>query len=87
MRKLLAPIALLALSVGTVAKAKVAPGNPAPDFTLPSASGETVSLSDFSGKTVILEWTNHGCPFVQKHYDSGNMQSLQTQYTGDDFKA
>ena len=84
MRKLLAPIALLALSVGTVAQAKVAPGNPAPDFTLPSASGETVSLSDFSGKTVILEWTNHGCPFVQKHYDSGNMQSLQTQYTGDE---
>ena len=84
MRKLLAPIALLALSVGTVAQAKVAPGNPAPDFTLPSASGETISLSDFSGKTVILEWTNHGCPFVQKHYDSGNMQSLQTQYTGDE---
>ena len=83
MRTLLAPIALLALLVGT-AQAKVAPGNPAPDFTLPSADGSDVSLSDFAGKTVILEWTNHGCPFVQKHYKSGNMQSLQTRYTGDD---
>ncbi|WP_348673843.1 redoxin domain-containing protein [uncultured Abyssibacter sp.] len=83
MRHLFAPLVLLALCLGT-AQAKVAPGNPAPDFTLPSASGETVSLSDYSGKTVILEWTNHGCPFVQKHYDSGNMQSLQTRYTGDD---
>ena len=83
MRTLLASIALLALLIGT-AQAKVAPGNPAPDFTLPSADGSEVSLSDFAGKTVILEWTNHGCPFVQKHYNSGNMQSLQTQYTGDD---
>lgn len=56
----------------------------APDFSLPSASGETVSLSDFRGKTVVLEWSNHGCPFVRKHYESGNMQALQQDLTGED---
>lgn len=85
MRKTLTALTgLLALTAASVVTAKVAPGEPAPDFTLASASGETVSLSDYRGKTVILEWTNHGCPFVQKHYDSGNMQALQTQYTGED---
>lgn len=52
-----------------------------PDFTLNSASGATVSLSDYQGKIVVLEWTNHLCPYVQKHYDSDNMQSLQRKYT------
>ena len=52
-------------------------GAPAPAFTATSASGETVSLSDYRGKTVVLEWTNKGCPYVQKHYKSGNMQALQ----------
>jgi peroxiredoxin len=53
----------------------------APDFTLKAADGETHSLSDFDGKYVVLEWLNYGCPFVQKHYESGNMQSLQETYT------
>lgn len=53
----------------------------APDFTLKAATGETVSLSDFKGKAVVLEWTNFGCPYVRKHYDSGNMQNLQKKYT------
>lgn len=53
----------------------------APDFTLSAADGETHSLSDFDGKYVVLEWLNYGCPFVQKHYESGNMQSLQETYT------
>lgn len=57
-------------------------GTTAPDFSLAAASGKTVKLSDFKGKTVVLEWLNHGCPFVRKHYDSGNMQSLQRTYTG-----
>lgn len=52
-------------------------GKPAPDFTLAAADGSTQSLSAFKGKTVILEWFNKDCPFVRKHYDSGNMQSLQ----------
>lgn len=52
-------------------------GAPAPGFTLTSANGDAVSLADFRGKIVVLEWTNHDCPFVRKHYNSGTMQSLQ----------
>lgn len=58
-------------------------GQPAPDFTLPDGSGATHSLSDYKGKTVVLEWFNPGCPFVKKHYGSGNMQNLQKQATDD----
>ncbi len=54
---------------------------PAPDFTLTDSRGQTVSLSDHKGKLVVLEWTNHECPFVRKHYGSGNMQALQRDYT------
>jgi peroxiredoxin len=46
-----------------------------------SSTGKVVSLKDFSGKLVVLEWTNPGCPFVKKHYGSGNMQKLQKDYT------
>ena len=56
----------------------------APDFTLTAADGETHSLSDFEGTYVVLEWLNYGCPFVQKHYKSGNMQKLQETYTEKD---
>ena len=52
-------------------------GQSAPNFTLTDVSGKSVSLADFKGKHVVLEWTNPGCPFVQKHYVSDNMQSLQ----------
>ncbi len=52
-------------------------GKPAPDFSAVDSNGKTVKLSDFRGKTVVLEWTNDGCPYVKKHYSSGNMQSLQ----------
>ena len=58
-------------------------GKVAPDFKLPAISGNAVSLSDFNGKLVVLEWLNHGCPFVRKHYGSGNMQALQKKYTGE----
>jgi hypothetical protein len=57
------------------------PGAPAPSFAAQDITGKTVRLADFAGKTVILEWTNNGCPFVQKHYDSGNMQTLQRRHT------
>lgn len=50
---------------------------PAPAFSATTADGKTVSLSDYKGKTVVLEWTNHDCPYVKKHYGSGNMQSQQ----------
>ena len=53
-------------------------GQPAPNFTLPDSNGRQVSLADFRGKTVVLEWNNPDCPFTRKHYDSGNMQGTQT---------
>ena len=52
-------------------------GRPAPDFTGTDSKGSSVSLSQFRGKTVVLEWTNADCPYTRKHYTSGNMQSLQ----------
>lgn len=58
-------------------------GQAAPAFTLTDSKGHSHSLADFAGKTVVLEWTNHECPFVVKHY-SGNMQSLQKQFGSDD---
>src|SRR6266481_1543338 len=56
-------------------------GSAAPDFSLTDASGKTHSLSQYKGKTVVLEWFNPECPFVKKHYGSGNMQKLQQEYT------
>jgi hypothetical protein len=61
--------------------AQATPGKPAPDFQLPDIAGRAVKLSDYRGKTIILEWTNDGCPFVGKHYNSGNMQALQRRFT------
>lgn len=60
-----------------VAHAAPSVGQPAPDFTLQDVSGKAVKLSDFRGKHVVLEWTNPGCPYVRKHYDSGNMPATQ----------
>jgi peroxiredoxin len=65
----------------TFAHAAPEVGKPAPDFTATDSNGKTVRLSDFKGKIVVLEWTNDGCPFVQKHYSSHNMQSLQKDET------
>lgn len=77
-------VSLLAASV-LAAPAAAAPvvGQPAPAFTAVDAHGRTRSLAEFKGKTVVLEWTNSGCPYVRKHYDSGNMQGLQSQATRD----
>jgi peroxiredoxin len=52
-------------------------GKAAPDFSLQDTNGKTQKLSAYKGKLVVLEWLNHGCPFVKKHYSSGNMQALQ----------
>ena len=57
-------------------------GANAPDFSLTDAAGKTRGLSEFKGKYVVLEWFNPECPFVKKHYGSGNMQKLQQEYTG-----
>lgn len=56
-------------------------GKPAPDFTLTDTHGKTHALKDLKGKTVVLEWLNFECPFVKKHYGSGNMQKLQAAET------
>jgi len=74
-----------AISAALAAPAYALPnvGQPAPAFQAVDASGKTRSLSEFAGKTVVLEWTNNGCPYVQKHYGSGNMQSLQKRATAE----
>lgn len=61
--------------------ASVETGSKAPDFTLTDTKGVSHNLSDFAGKYVILEWTNHQCPFVVKHYKNGDMQALQKEMT------
>ena len=62
--------------------AQVRVGAPAPAFTLTDSNGRAVSLADLKGKTVVLEWTNHECPYVGKHYRGNNMQALQKKWTG-----
>lgn len=71
--------AVLALNGGSEAQASVTTGAQAPDFSLPDAAGATRTLAEFAGRVVVLEWTNYGCPYVRKHYDSGNMQALQRE--------
>src|SRR5438128_2421210 len=56
-------------------------GDAAPGFTVAATTGQSVSLADQRGKLVILEWTNHDCPYVRKHYETGNMQALQKETT------
>ena len=56
-------------------------GKAAPNFSLPDTNGKTHTLADLKGKYVVLEWYQPNCPFVQKHYRSGNMQALQKEYT------
>jgi peroxiredoxin len=76
--------ALLALALGlSAAIAHAAPrvGEPAPAFSAVDSNGRSVKLADFAGRTVVLEWTNHGCPYVQKWYQGG-MQALQKDATG-----
>jgi peroxiredoxin len=65
------------------AHAGVRVGQPAPDFTGVDSNGNQHTLSQYKGKTVVLEWTNHDCPYVKKHYNSGNMQKLQQQASAD----
>jgi peroxiredoxin len=74
--QLAAVAASLSLSAPVFAAA-AAVGQPAPAFSAVDTAGKTVSLADFKGKTVVLEWVNPGCPYVKKHYDSANMQATQ----------
>lgn len=74
--------AALALAATSAWAANV--GQPAPDFSAPDLSGKAVKLSDFRGKFVVLEWTNPECPYVRRHYDSGNMPTLQKEVAAKD---
>ncbi|MFZ9874998.1 MAG: thioredoxin family protein [Candidatus Methylacidiphilales bacterium] len=76
---LLLPLLILGLNFPSFAA--VEPGEEAPDFTLTDSKGTSHKLSDFRGKLVVLEWLNHECPFVKKHYSGGDMQKLQQEYT------
>ncbi len=76
MKQMLTAFAGLAMIAAPAAAAPVV-GQAAPNFRLNDADGRVVSLSDFRGKPVVLEWNNPGCPFVKKHYGSGNMQKTQ----------
>ncbi|MCR5869456.1 MULTISPECIES: redoxin domain-containing protein [unclassified Sphingomonas] len=76
MKQMLTAFTALAVMVAPTSAAPVI-GKPAPDFKLNDANGRAVQLSDFRGKLVVLEWNNPGCPFVKKHYASGNMQKTQ----------
>lgn len=88
MKRILIPAAVVAVAAAfllvnfstpmAAGEAKV--GNTAPDFTLADTNGNSVTLSDYSGKYVVLEWINYDCPFVAKHYDAKNMQGLQDKY-------
>ncbi len=82
MKKFALLFAILGLAVSTQVFAKTAVGDAAPDFSTVDTVGRSVKLSDLKDKIVVLEWNNPGCPFVHKHYDSGNMQALQKKYTG-----
>jgi peroxiredoxin len=87
-RQMLARAGLFALVVSIAMGTTVRPlpvsaapdmGQPAPPFTGTDSHGNTLSLADFRGSIVVLEWTNHDCPFVRRHYETGNMQRLQQQ--------
>ncbi len=73
--------AAAALGTAGTATAAATVGQPAPAFTATDTSGKRVSLADFKGKHVVLEWVNPGCPYVVKHYSSGNMQGTQKEAT------
>jgi hypothetical protein len=81
-RVALSALALSCALATPLAHAQATAGQAAPAFTATDASGKTVSLADFKGKHVVLEWTNPGCPYVQKHYDGGNMPATQKSATG-----
>jgi len=80
--KLLTALFTFAVSTALFAADSPAVGTNAPDFSLTDSKGKTQSVSQYKGKYVVLEWFNPECPFVKKHYGSGNMQKLQEEFTG-----
>ena len=80
--KLLTAFLTIVISTALLAADSPAVGTNAPDFSLTDSKGKTQSVSQYKGKFVVLEWFNPECPFVKKHYGSGNMQKLQAEFTG-----
>lgn len=74
-------VASLLIAAPMVAFAAAVPGEKAPAFSEVDAAGKTHSLDDYAGKWLVIEWFNKDCPYVKKHYGSGNMQTLQEKYT------
>jgi peroxiredoxin len=81
MKTWIAPVLVAAILLPAPLLAGPKVGAPAPAFELTAADDKTYKLADYRGKHVVLEWTNHDCPFVKKHY-KGNMQALQKEFTG-----
>jgi hypothetical protein len=87
-RSLVLGAAVLVIAAGAIAlsrgaEAAIETGAQAPAFSVQDADGRMRTLDEFQGRMVILEWTNHGCPYVRKHYDTGSMQALQREATAD----
>ena len=82
--KLARPLLALSLAVACSPRltAQAVVGQAAPAFSMADTQGQTQALDQYKGKWVVLEWTNHECPFVKKHYGAGNMQKLQKDYAG-----
>ena len=80
MNHVMVSMMIVALAAAVPAAAGLKVGDTAPDFTLPDTSGAEVSLSDFEGRVMVLEWLNPDCPFVQRHYKAGTMKKLASTY-------
>lgn len=74
-------VAAMALLIAPILFSAPKVGEAAPDFTATASNGKTYHLADLRGKFVVLEWHNNGCPYTRKHYESGNMQRLQKEFT------
>jgi peroxiredoxin len=81
-RPVISPLLAASMLLAAGTALAVVSGAPAPGFTVADTAGKTVQLGDYKGKYVVLEWVNPECPFVRKHYSSGNMQALQKEWAG-----
>jgi peroxiredoxin len=79
-RRSILHLGVLFILISSALAARV--GEAAPDFTATDSNGKSHHLADYRGKFVVLEWHNQGCPYTRKHYESGNMQRLQKEWTG-----